>query len=176
VRQLLLVVVGVCIAAALAGNASAAPGAGGTVTSATTTTTTFVPDPGVTITTDPSKAPANRSVIASPNVLCGPCGGGSQINGCATASSTNGDGYGNWASASYHWCWQNGSVYNNYGWQDEAACRFFCNFQGWNYNFAFSYGFQDKATFRDVSGGIFHVDSTDAACVAVDGWGNAWAC
>jgi len=166
----------IALAAVLPGVASAGTGVGAA-------TTGFIPDPGVAITSAPSKAPAGRVLIAapgartvSPRVACANCGGAVNIQGCASVYSNNGDGYGNWVKAYYHWCWFNGSISSNYGWGDEAACWGFCNFQGWNYNFDFNYGHQDKATFRDVSGGVFHIDSTDAACVAVDGWGNAWGC
>jgi hypothetical protein len=163
-------------AAALAGTAGAASATGGTPAPVATTTMGFIPDPGVAITTDPSKAPTHKGLTASPRVLCGTCSGGGNVQGCVTVYVNNGDGYGNWVKAYYHWCWLNGAISNNYGWGDEAACWGFCTFQGWNYNFDFGNGHQDKATFRDVSGGIFHVDSADAACVAVDGWGNSWGC
>lgn len=177
--------VGVTTASADPGNgsgqAAAAPAPGGS-----TTTYGFVPDAGVAVTTDPSKltghvditpAPAKGRSGVSPASTCATCvGGGGNVSGCATATVQNGDGYGNWVKANYHWCWLNGSISNNYGWGDEAACWGFCNFQGWNYNFDFGNGHQDKGTFRDVSGGVFHIDSSDAACVAVDGWGNAWGC
>ncbi|HVU78369.1 MAG TPA: hypothetical protein VHC67_12340 [Gaiellaceae bacterium] len=175
--------VGVTTASADPGNHS---GQAPASPAAPTTTYGFIPDPGVTITTDPSKltghvditpGPAGKARSAvSPFSNCGTCVGGGDVSGCATVYTNNGDGYGNWVKAYYHWCWLNGSVSNNYGWGDEAACWAVCNFQGWNYNFDFGYGHQDKATFRDVSGGIFHIDSADATCVAVDGWGNAWGC
>jgi hypothetical protein len=168
-------------AAAVAGTAAASPGSGDATAApgATTATQTFgfVPDAGVAITTDPSKAHGHKNQTPTPYALCGTCtGGGGNVQGCATVYANNGDGYGNWVKAYYHWCWLNGSISSNYGWGDEAACWGFCNFLGWNYNFDFGNGHQDKATFRDVSGGVFHVDSTDAACVAVDGWGNSWGC
>ena len=173
------------VAAATAGTAGAAGTGGATAPGPATTTTGFIPDPGVTVTTDPAKAPAGKTLIAapgvktvSPHVICGgACGsGGGNVQGCAAVYVNNGDGYGNWVKAYYHWCWLNGSISSNYGWGDEAACWGFCNFEGWVYNFDFGNGHQDKATFRDVSGGIFHIDSADAACVAVDGWGNSWGC
>lgn len=161
------------------GQAAAAP-------AGATTTYGFIPDPGVISTSDPSRltghvdiapAPGKGRSVVSPGSTCATCGGGGgNVSGCATATVQNGDGYGNWVKANYHWCWLNGSISSNYGWGDEAACWGFCNFEGWNYNFDFGNGHQDKATFRDVSGGIFHIDSSDAACVAVDGWGNAWGC
>jgi hypothetical protein len=175
-RRLVAAATALVVAASIAGNAAAAPG---TNAPAPVQAAGFTPDPGVTVTTDPSKAHGHRSITPAPYALCATCGGGGggrNVQGCAIVYVTNSDAYGNWVKAYYHWCWLNGSISSNYGWGDEAACWGFCNFLGWNYNFDFAYGHQDKATFRDVSGGIFHIDSTDAACVAVDGWGNSWGC
>ena len=124
-----------------------------------------------------SAVPTTRAV--APRVACATCGGGGNVQGCATVYVNNPDGYGNWVKAYYHWCWLNGAISSNYGWGDEAACWGFCNFQGWNYNLDFSYGHRDKGTFRDVQAPLgipIHVDSSDAACVSVDGWGNSWGC
>jgi hypothetical protein len=176
VHKLLLVAAVIVAAASIAGTAGATPGTGTVAPIGTTTTVGFIPDPGVTITTDPSKAPAHKGPIVSPRILCGTCNGGGNVQGCATVYTTGSDGYGNWVRAFYHWCWLNGAISSNYGWQDEAACAFVCNFQGWNYNFDFPYGHQEKGTFRDVSAGPAHYDTTAATCVAVDGWGNSWGC
>lgn len=172
-RVIPLLAVVLAVAAGAAGTATASNGAGSATPGETLV---FTPDAGVTITTDPSKAHGHRSQTPSPYALCGTCDGGGNVQGCASVYVQKGDAYGNWVRANYHWCWLNGAISSNYGWGDEAACWGFCNFLGWNYNFDFAYGHQDKATFRDVSGGIFHIDSADAACVSVDGWGNSWVC
>jgi hypothetical protein len=185
VRKALLLVAVAAFTAVLAGSANAASGTGGTsAPSPTTTTSGFNPDPGTTATVDPAKAPAGKTLIAapgarvvSPRIVCATCTGtGEPVQGCATVYTNNGDSWGNWVRAYYHWCWFNGSISSNYGWGDEAACYAACNFLSWNYNFDFNYGHQDKGLFRDVSVGPLHYDSADATCVAVDGWGNAWGC
>jgi len=185
VRKVLLVIAAV---SALAAGAAGTAGATGRPSGATTppvATSGFIPDPGVTITTDPSKAPAGKTLIATgarvvSRAACATCGaGGGNVQGCATAYTNNGDGFGNWVRSYYHWCWLNGSVSSNYGWGDEAACFAACSFEGWNYNLDFSYGHRDKGTFRDVQvpfGIPIHYDSSDATCVQVDGWGNVWGC
>lgn len=172
-RSIAVTAAAVIVAAGIAGTAAAAPGANAPVP---VQAFGFTPDPGVAVTAAPSEAHGHTSLTPKRYALCGTCDGGGNVQGCAIVYVQNNDGYGNWVKANYHWCWLNGSIFSNYGWGDEAACWGFCNFLGWNYNFDFSYGHQDKATFRDVSGGIFHIDSADAACVAVDGWGNGWSC
>ena len=138
-KSLLLVAIVViaALAASVTGTAKAAGGGG--QSSGATTTTGYIPDPGVTITTDPSKAPAGKTLIAapgkgiSPRAACGSCGGGGgNVTGCASVYVNNGDSFGNWVKSWYHWCWFNGSISSNYGWGDEAACWGACNFEGWN--------------------------------------------
>ena len=181
-RSILVVLAAASVAAAIAGTASAASGGGATVPPPALiarTAPVIVPDAGVTITTDPSKATGHANLAPSPDVLCATCGGGGNVQGCAVATTGGSDGFGNSVHVYYHWCWLNGSVSSNYGWADEAACFAICNFQGWNYNFDFGYGHQAKATFRDVEAPLgipLHYDSNASACVGVDGWGNAWAC
>jgi hypothetical protein len=182
-RSILVLLAATAVSAAIAGTASAASGGGATVPAPTPLTTgiTIVPDAGTTITTNPSKAPSGARLAPSPGSTCATCGGGGgPVQGCAQASTSGSDGFGNSVHAYYHWCWLNGSISNNYGWGDEAACWGVCNFEGWNYNFDFGNGHQGKATFRDASVSFLgigvHYDTTAAACVAVDGWGNAWGC
>lgn len=110
----------------------------------------------------------------SPYVLCGQCIGGSP--GCGTATQSNGDSYGNNMSVSFHWCWDGVSVSNYWGWSSESPCSIFCSFAGWNYAYQFNYGYKAEADFNIVNGGIFHLSSNDAACVAVNQYGNSWRC
>ncbi|HEY6961868.1 MAG TPA: hypothetical protein VI408_08290 [Gaiellaceae bacterium] len=173
-RRFLVMSATIATAAGIAGTATASPGTA--PAPAPVQTSGFIPDAGVSVITDPSKAHGRKTLTPTGYALCGTCGGGGNVQGCATVYVNNGDAYGNWVKSYYHWCWLNGAISSNYGWADEAACWGFCNFLAWNYTFDFTYGHQAKATFRDVSGGIFHIDSADAACVAVDGWGNAWGC
>jgi hypothetical protein len=182
-RSILVLLAATATAAAIAGTASAASGGGATKPAPTpfTTGVTITADPGTAITTDPTKAPAGARLAPSPGSTCATCGGGGgPVQGCAQASTGGGDGYGNSVHSYYHWCWLNGSISSNYGWGDESACWGFCNFLGWNYNFDFGNGHQDKATFRDASVSVIgigvHYDTTASSCVAVDGWGNAWGC
>lgn len=132
----------------------------------------------------PPVAPPTTTLVVTPDAALAPVkgasiaanGGSPSGSGCGTASVIAYDGYGNRVSANYHWCWSYGAVYSNYGWGDYAACWGFCNFAGWHYNFGIYHGHRASGEFSNISLGVFHVNSTDTACVVVYGNGTATGC
>ena len=121
-----------------------------------------------------STSTANAAAPIKPGngVACGYCDGGG-VQGCATASDVAADGWGDVQGAYYHWCWNNGNVYDNYGW-DYADSGFGIQFQGYVTAHDFGYGHENIGHFALIISPWF--PSTIHRCIQVDGWGNQWTC
>jgi hypothetical protein len=115
---------------------------------------------------------AAHAAVPAPGVVCGYCDG-SGYNGCATVGDVAEDGNNDTAGAWYHWCWNNGSIYDNYGYCTYGT-QAGMTFQGWGSDHEISYGHDCVGHF-----GYFFwpwLTNTVHRCIAVDGWGNAWIC
>jgi len=108
----------------------------------------------------------------NPTVVCGGCDG-SGYNGCATVGDQVADGFGNELGAWYHWCWSNGSVYNNYGWGYANGAPTI-SFSGYVTDHDFQYGHDTIGRFTAIWSPWW--PSTSHRCVWVDGWGNWGIC
>lgn len=116
-----------------------------------------------------------------PNVVDGGGGGGPICQWAGFQSyGSNSGGY---VTVYFHWCAQNGRIWDNYGYalHTNPCCSPVVTFEGFNPEYSFGSGYTATGVYAlhvyaPIAGWVAVAHESVRACIAVNGWGGFSRC